>query len=196
MNAPPRLLRWAQRFFLWLGTAALIYVAGTVAYAGVYQRYQSWKFEQMVVSTVATRQVPVDPVVDLREGEVVGRLEAPRIGLSLMVFQGVGEGILTVGAGHVPGTPLPGADGNIAIAAHRDTFFRKLEGIRPGDAIHLATVLQTYEFIVGSTEIVDPDDVQVMESHGRSELTLITCYPFYFVGAAPQRFIVHATPLR
>lgn len=196
MNAPARLLRWAQRLFLWCGTAVLVYVAGTVAYASVYQRYQSWKFEEMVRATAVTPPVRVDPVADLRDGEVVGRLEVPRIGLSLMVFQGVDEGILTVGAGHVPSTSLPGADGNIAIAAHRDTFFRKLEGIHPGDAIHLATVRQTYEFIVDSTEIVDPEDTQVMEYRGHSELTLITCYPFYFVGSAPRRFIVHALPLK
>ncbi len=196
MNARARFLRWAQRLFLWCGTAALVYVAGTVAYAGAYQRYQSWKFEQMVRASAVTPTIRVDPVVDLRDGDVVGRLEAPRIGLSLMVLQGVDEGILAVGAGHVPSTSLPGAEGNIAIAAHRDTFFRKLEAIHPGDAIHLTTARQTYEFVVDATEIVDPEDVQVMEYRGRSELTLITCYPFYFVGSAPRRFIVHALPLK
>jgi len=196
MIAPSRLRRRAHQFFLWLGAAALAYAAGTVVYAGVYQRYQSWKFEREVAVIAVTPPAPVDQVIDLREGDVVGRLEVPRIGMSLMVFQGIGERILTIGAGHVPSTSLPGADGNIAIAAHRDTFFRKLEGIRAGDAIRVSTVRQTYEFIVDSTEIVDPDDVQVMESRGRSELTLITCYPFYFVGAAPRRFIVHALPLK
>ena len=95
----------------------------------------------------------------------------------------------------MPGTPLPDAEGNVAIAAHRDTFFRKLEEIRPGDSIQVATVGRTYDYVVGSTETVDPEDTRVLESRARSELTLITCYPFYFVGAAPKRFIVHALPI-
>jgi sortase A len=127
--------------------------------------------------------------------DAVGRLEVSRIGISVIVLQGIEEDTLISGAGHVPGTPLPGAEGNVAIAAHRDTFFRKLQGIRPGDSIQVATVRRTYEYVVDSTEIVDPEDTQVMESRARPELTLITCYPFYFVGAAPKRFIVHARPL-
>src|SRR6185369_1735459 len=123
-----------------------------------------------------------------------GKLEIPRIGISVMVLQGMEESTLVVGAGHVPGTPLPGADGNIAIAAHRDTFFRKLEGIRPGDIIQFTTVRGTYKYVAGSTEIADPEDTSSMEGHGQPELTLITCFPFYFVGAAPKRFIVHALP--
>ena len=131
--------------------------------------------------------------VDLSEGDVIGKLEIPQIGISVMVLQGVKEETLRLGAGHVPGTPLPGADGNSAIAAHRDTFFRKLKRIRAGDRIQFLTVRGTAQYVVDSTEIVEPADTQVMESRGRPELTLISCYPFYFVGAAPRRFIVHAT---
>ena len=111
-----------------------------------------------------------------------------------MVFHGVEEDTLAVGAGHVPGTPLPGAEGNSAIAAHRDTFFRKLEGIRSGDRIQFSTMRGTFDYVVNATETVDPEDTWVMESRGRQELTLITCYPFRFVGSAPKRFIVHAKP--
>jgi len=200
-------LRFAQRLFLWVGVAALAYAGGTAAYAGIYQRYQSWKFERARMSAiernlkqeVAVPQIIkaaiVEEAVDLREGDVVGRLEVSRIGISVIVLQGIDEDTLISGAGHVPGTPLPGDEGNVAIAAHRDTFFRKLQGIRPGDSIQVATVRRTYEYVVDSTEIVDPEDTQVMESRARPELTLITCYPFYFVGAAPKRFIVHARPL-
>jgi LPXTG-site transpeptidase (sortase) family protein len=200
-------LRLLQRFFLWLGVGVLAYVGGTAAYAGIYQRYQSWKFEGARVSATArnlkqTVAVPkvieafsVEEAIDLREGDLVGKLEIPRIGISVMVLQGMEENTLLVGAGHVPGTPPPGAQGNVVIAAHRDTFFRKLEGVRPGDSIEVATVDRTYEYVVDSTEIVNPEDTQVMESRARPELTLITCYPFYFVGAAPKRFVVHARPL-
>ena len=197
-------LRFAQRLFLWLGVAALAYAGGTAAHAGIYQRYQSWKFERARVSATARNlkqaiaapkvieAAVVEEAVHLREGDLVGKLEIPRIGISVMVLQGLEEDTLILGAGHVPGTPLPGAEGNVAIAAHRDTFFRKLEGIMTGDSIHFATVRRTYEYVVDSTEIVDPEDTQVMESRARPELTLITCYPFYFIGSAPKRFVVHA----
>jgi sortase A len=185
------LLRVAQRLLLSLGVALLAYTGGTAAYAGIYQRYQSRKFERRIaVPSVRENKERAE----LHEGDLVGKLEIPRIGISVMVLQGMEADTLKLGAGHVPGTPLPGAEGNVALAAHRDTFFRKLEAILPGDRIQFETNIATYEYIVGSTEIVDPEDTQPMESRDRQELTLITCYPFYFVGAAPKRFIVHAGP--
>ena len=189
-------LHFAQRLFLGIGFVTLAYAGGTAAYADIYQRYQSWKFEQEVAAPRVIEAAIVEEAVDLREGNLIGKLEVPRIGISVMVFQGMEEETLIVGAGHVPGTPLPGAEGNVAIAAHRDTFFRKLAGILPGDSIQVATVRRTFEYIVDSTEIVDPEDTRVIESRARPELTLITCYPFYFIGAAPKRFIVHARPLK
>ena len=190
----PSVLRFAQRLFLWLGIATLAYAGGTAAYVDAYQRYQSRKFEQALAATADIKAEFAEDTADLREGDVIGRLDVPRFGISVIVLQGIAENTLTVGAGHVPETPLPGAAGNIVIAAHRDTFFRKLDGIRPGDSIQVVTLRGPYEYIVDSTEVVDPDDIQVMESRGRSELTLITCYPFYLVGPAPKRFIVHAQP--
>jgi sortase A len=172
------------------------YAGGTAAYAGIYQRYHSWKFAQeSAAPQVLTASSPAATVL-LREGDRVGKLEVPRLGISVMAFHGVEENTLIAGAGHVPATPLPGAEGNVVIAAHRDTFFRKLEGILPGDAVQVATLLQSHEYIVESTEIVDPSDTRVMESRGLAELTLITCYPFDFVGPAPKRFIVHARLLK
>ena len=188
-------LRFAQRLFLWLGVAALSYAGGTAAYAGIYQRYQLWKFQQEAAELKVIKSAIVEKTVDLREGDPVGKLEVPRIGISVIVLQGMERGTLIAGAGHVPRTPLPGAEGNVVIAAHRDTFFRKLEGILPGDRVQVATLRRTYEYVVSSSEVVDPEDIQVMESRARRELTLITCYPFYFVGPAPKRFIVHARPL-
>jgi sortase A len=198
---------FAQRLFLWLGLALLICAGGTAAYSGIYQQYQSWKFERARVSakarnvaqSAAAPKLSEAPALDepagLREGDVVGKLDIPRIGISVIILQGIEANLLILGAGHVPGTPLPGSDGNVAIAAHRDTFFRGLKAILVDDRIQFATVHGTYEYVVDSTEIVDPEDTRVMESRGRSELTLITCYPFYFVGAAPKRFVVHARPM-
>ncbi len=196
MKAHSSVLRDVQRLFLWAGVAALAYAGGTTAYSEAFQRYQSKKFEQ------AARAQPEGAIAagtqaspDLHEGDLVGKLEVPRINLSVMVLQGIEESTLVVGAGHVPGTPLPSVKGNVVIAAHRDTFFRKLNVIVPGDRIRLSIGTRTYEYIVNSVEIVDPAITEIMESGAYPELTLITCYPFYFVGSAPKRFIVHALPV-
>jgi len=183
----PSIRRVAPRLLVWIGLALLASAGGTAAYAAAYQRYQSWVFDR--------DDAPTDTAPPGR-GDIVGRLEVPRLGISVMVLQGVDERLLTVGAGHVPGTSLPGGNGNVAIAAHRDTYFRALEGIRRGDGIRVTTRRGTYEYVVDSTRIVDPTDTTVLASRARPELTLITCYPFYFVGAAPQRFIVRARAAR
>jgi sortase A len=188
------LSRFAQRSLFWMGLALLAYVGGAAAYAGFYQRYQSSIFEEQKMAPAAAAVIVEEPV-ELRDGALIGRLEIPQVGISVMVLQGVEESALRVGAGHVPGTPSPGGDGNVVVAAHRDTFFRKLESILPGNTIRFETVRRTYEYIVESTEIVDPQDTRVMESRAFSELTLITCFPFYYVGAAPKRFVVHARPV-
>jgi sortase A len=196
VNLRSSVLLFVQRLFLWLGVAALAYAGGTAVYASAYQRYESRKFDQEFSSTAILSADLREGADDLREGDIVGKLNIPRIGISVMVLHGIESNTLIAGAGHMPGTPLPGSEGNVTIAAHRDTFFRKLEGILPGDSIQFGTVGNSYEYIVDSIEIVDPEDTKVMESRGGSELTLITCYPFYLVGPAPKRFIVHARGLK
>jgi sortase A len=193
-------LRSGPRLLLWLGAVLLIYAAGTAAYAAIYQDYQSRSLERSM-ALYDTRAVSADgeaarqvPEIVFGDGDMIGRLEIPRIGVSVIVLHGIGGGTLRLGVGHVPGTSLPGAQGNVVIAGHRDTFFRPLEGIRSGDVVRVATVSRIYEYTVDSVETVRPEDTYVMESRARSELTLITCYPFHFMGAAPERFIVHATP--
>jgi len=183
-----------RRVLMALGIAAVAYAGAALAYGDVSQRYASWKFDRDTRAQAAVERTAatVDSRADVHEGDRVGRLEIPRLGLSVMVFQGIRESTLVAGAGHVPGTPPPGGNGNVVIAAHRDTYFRKLSGIRAGDRISIVTHRGTYEYVVDSSETVDPEDTQVMESRDRNELTLITCYPFYFVGSAPKRFIVHA----
>ena len=133
------------------------------------------------------------PAGGLQRGDRVARLEIPRLGLAVAVLHGVEEENLRVGAGHVPGTPLPGAEGNSAVAAHRDTHFRKLEQIQVGDRIQVSRPTGTFEFVVESIQIVEPANTSVLETHrAGSDLTLITCYPFRFIGSAPERFIVQA----
>jgi sortase A len=123
---------------------------------------------------------------------VIGRLEIPRLGLAVMVREGADEGTLSRAVGHIPGTALPGNVGNVGLAGHRDTFFRALRNIHADDTIDLETTAGTYHYLVKSTRIVTPRDVSVLEASGGESLTLVTCYPFYYVGSAPKRFIVHA----
>jgi len=190
--------RTLQRTSFWLGAAALVYAGGTVAHGAIAQRQASRIFDARVAAAsarpVTDGSAAVDTPLDLSEGAPIGRLDVLRVGISVIVLQGVDETTLVSGAGHVPGTPSPGGDGNVVIAAHRDTFFRKLEGVMAGDHIRITTTRGRYEYVIDSTEIVDPEDTRVMESRARNELTLLTCYPFYFVGSAPKRFVVHARP--
>ncbi len=123
---------------------------------------------------------------------VIGRLEIPRLRIGVMVREGADEGTLSRAVGHIPGTALPGNIGNIGLAGHRDTFFRALRNIRSDDIIELQTTGGTYRYVVKSTRIVTPRDVSVLNASGGETLTLVTCYPFYYVGSAPKRFIVHA----
>jgi LPXTG-site transpeptidase (sortase) family protein len=185
VNFPKR--QAIERTFLCIGAAMLMYAGGTLVYGRASQMDASRRFGRDVIA--ATRHP------DLAEGDPVGRLEVPRLRISVLVLQGVEDRTLVAGAGHVPGTPSPGSDGNVVIAAHRDTFFRTLERVVPGDRIQIDTATWRHEYIVESTEVVDPNETRVMESRGRRELTLITCYPSYFVGPAPRRFVVHARPL-
>jgi sortase A len=129
----------------------------------------------------------------LPEGALIGRVEIPRLHLSAIVRQGVGQRTLATAVGHVPSTQAPGDIGNFAIAAHRDTLFRALKDIKIGDTVNFQEPDRTYTYQVISTQIVKPSDVSVLRPQGNQRLlTMITCYPFYYVGSAPKRFIVTA----
>ncbi len=128
----------------------------------------------------------------LRPGDVLGRLEIPGLALSVPVLEDDDTATLVRGVGHIPRTALPGGLGNLVLAAHRDTFFRPLRRIRAGMEIRIVTTGGDFRYVVDSTEIVLPEQVGVTAIGERPEMTLITCYPFDFIGAAPKRFIVHA----
>jgi len=130
---------------------------------------------------------------------LIGRIDVPRLELSALAREGVDTRTLRGSAGHVPGSALPGEAGNAAFAAHRDTFFGPLRGVRRGDEIAITTPQGEYRYVVSGTRIVDPDDVSVLQASNQPTLTLVTCYPFDYFGSAPQRFIVtarlvHSTP--
>jgi sortase A len=122
----------------------------------------------------------------------LGVLRIPRIRLEVPVLEGTDDASLDRGVGHIDGTPRPGSPGNVGIAGHRDGFFRGLKDVVPGDAIELETRTATYRYVVKGLVIVDPQDVWVLDPTPSLGLTLVTCYPFYYTGSAPRRYIVQA----
>jgi sortase A len=123
----------------------------------------------------------------------LGVIEIPSLGLQVPILEGTDDLTLDRGVGHIAGTASPGESGNIGIAGHRDGFFRGLKDIHVGDRIDLQSQQGISHYRVDEIQIVSPDDVSVLEPRTKSSLTLVTCYPFYFVGSAPSRYIVHAT---
>jgi len=178
------LLRAAYYFLLASGAFGLGYAGYVIADAHIYQTIEESRFES--VSPSEARH----PV--LLEGSAIGVMDVPRLGLKAIFVQGDSPRILRHAVGHISETALPGESGNVVLTAHRDSFFRPLRSIQPGDAITIKTLNGEFEYQVESTEVVLPSDVQVLQPSSENTLTLVTCFPFYYVGAAPKRFIVHA----
>ena len=120
-------------------------------------------------------------------------LRVPKIDLEVPVLEGTDEPALNRGVGHIAGTPRPGEPGNVGIAGHRDGFFRGLKDVSPGDVIELETLDAKHRYRIQSLTVVSPRSIEVLNSTTEPVLTLVTCYPFYYAGSAPQRFIVRAT---
>src|ERR1700704_4243105 len=181
------------KWLIWLGSALIVggaVVLGWYCWA-LHERaaaQQSAK-EWLIRTTAVHYPAPAAPV---RRGDVIGELEIPRLRMSVMVFEGDDAGILKQGAGHIPGTALQLDNGNIGIAAHRDTYFRPLRVIHANDVISLKAPAGTSRYAVTETTIVQPSEVGVLARAPGRDLTLVTCYPFYYLGNAPERFIVHA----
>jgi len=123
----------------------------------------------------------------------LGILEIPALQLHVPVLEGTDDLTLDRGVGHIPGTAALGEAGNAGIAGHRDGFFRGLKDVHVGDTIDVYTQRGRSRYVVDEIQIVSPDNVSVLAPRAEPSLTLVTCYPFYFVGSAPSRYIVHAT---
>ncbi|HEX3743018.1 MAG TPA: class D sortase [Bryobacteraceae bacterium] len=137
--------------------------------------------------------VPAHPAaLPARHSGIVARLSIPRIQLRAMVREGDDDGTLDVALGHIPGTAFPGQRGNVGVAGHRDRLFRRLAEVGKGDEIRLETPSATYRYRVDEMSIVSPKAVSVLAAGRGAELTLVTCYPFYYIGPAPKRYIVKA----
>jgi len=181
---------------LWIvGATLLALFAGTQAWGEIERQRDIAAFVQarqppphlddaLWSQTPSHSPAPADAVLAI--------LRIPGIALEVPVNYGTDEWVLLRGAGLVEGTALPGSNGNVAIAAHRDTHFRGLKDLSLGDRIELAMLDSTQTYVVTDLSVVEPTDVHVLADTGEPVLTLVTCYPFYFVGHAPQRFIVRA----
>jgi sortase A len=187
------LLRWLERGLLATGAALGVWCAVVLVEA----RYtQSLPIPKLVVTQTVLPGEANNP--DIRAlpapapGAWVARLEMPSVTLSTTVLEGTDDRTLSRGSGHIEDTPFPGQAGNIGIAGHRDTVFRPLRNIHLGDALNLTTADRVYHYKISKTLIVGPDDVYVLDPTAHPTLTLVTCYPFEFVGHAPRRFIVQA----
>lgn len=186
---------WISRGLIALGLLCLVYYSVVTVHTLRYQRAAKSRIERMVSierPPVARAAVP-DVSEPLKVGELIGRVDIPRLKLSAAIAEGDDDNTLGKAVGHLPDTPLPWERrGNVALAAHRDGLFRPLEKVRIGDDVTVVTTRGEFRYQVTKTHIVDPDDVWVIAPTATPTITLITCYPFSFVGNAPRRFIVQA----
>lgn len=188
-ESPRRILKWTQ--YVLLGGAILMlgYCGFVLTDTYLFQKQETAALQQFVPARAALSNATL-PLIG--PGGLIGRMDVQRLGVSVVVMEGISSKTLRRAVGHIGGTALPGEAGNVGIAGHRDTFFRPLRNIRADDLITLTTLRGEYRYRVVSTKIVRPDNVAVLNSEGTEVLTLVTCYPFYFVGPAPERFIVRA----
>jgi sortase A len=204
------ILRWGSTFFFIVGIVALGYVSITLLDAKLYQGREARTFEEArrtreTAQTTDGLESPLSSVplsqpnrtatgrVKMVHGsDAWGRIEIKSVGLSSMIMEGVDRETLRRGVGHIPGTALPGQRGNVALAGHRDTFFRALRNVRKNDEITLETLDGHFRYRVDYTQVVAPEYTEALNGSGDAILTLVTCYPFSYVGPAPKRYIVRA----
>jgi len=195
-----RILKWGQRALVACAVLLLGYYGFVVADAWIFQRRESIDLDGLLrdqrAASEATPRLessisPQGAPPPASDG-LIGRIEIPRLLLSVAVVEGTDATTLRRAVGHIPGTALPGQPGNVGLAGHRDTFFRPLKDLRIKDEIQLSTLKGNFNYEVESLRVVDPDNVGVLAPSGENELTMVTCYPFYYVGAAPKRWIVRA----
>ena len=182
---------WARDLLFLIGVVALTYVGFTLSQAKLYQSSANEALVAQMQNPASAD--PSRPQPPIHRGDVLGRIDIPRLGLSVAILEGTTSRILRLGAGHIESTPMPWQPGNSGVAGHRDTFFRGLKDIRKDDEIQLQTATGLLHYKVDWMRVVAPDDTTVLQSSSAdSTLTLVTCYPFYLVGPAPKRFVVHA----
>ena len=210
-----RPMKTLERLLFAIGAALIVFYVGVLAFRAVGSRLAVQSFEAAKESQSKPESAPRPKVavelpstaVDVRRWAVkriaayresLGRqfapplavLRAPSVGIETPVFDGTDELVLNRGAGRIVGTSRPGEAGNVGIAGHRDGFFRALKGIAIGDTLTLDTGASTDVYVVKNITIVDKTDVSVLAQTTQPSMTLVTCYPFYYLGDAPRRYIV------
>lgn len=194
--------RWKTRIVrgtelvLWMAAAFCLGVIGVSVASAMRSHMDAAVFAARQIQGMEASPPPKGPVSQASKGgqagDVIGRLEIRGIGLSVPMTAGIEASSLLRGVGHIEGTAQPGGLGTLGLAGHRDTYFRPLRRVAAGMEVRVSDGSGTYHYVVDSTEIVMPEQVDVLAIRSRPEMTLVTCYPFDFVGAAPKRFIVHA----
>jgi len=190
-------LRWLERILLVAGLVLLGLWFKNDTEARAFRSVETMKLE------VARRQAESVGSPALRpsteawlpatlESGVFGRIEIPRLGISALIGEGTEPAQLERAVGHIVTTAFPGQPGNCALAGHRDSFLRGLGGVRKNDVIRIDTLQDTYTYLVEWGRVVEPQQVDVLDSTAAPSLTLVTCYPFRYVGPAPERFVVRA----
>jgi len=195
-----RILKWAQRVLFTCAVLLLGYCGFALVDAWNFQRREKRDLEQLLSEQrAASESTPQPDSYASPKGApaaatdgLIGRIEIPRLLLSVVVVEGIDKTTLRRAVGHIPGTALPGEAGNVGLAGHRDTFFRPLKDLRIRDEVQFSTLKGNFKYEVESLRVVDPDNVGVLASSGENVLTMVTCYPFYYVGPAPKRWIVRA----
>src|SRR5262245_32486525 len=186
---------------VWLERMLFCLAAATAAWC--VAAWLEMEYTERLATSISVHRLPGDPGspsptgtlgrMPVEIGSIVARLDAPDVNLSTAVLEGSDDAVLNRGAGHIEDTALPGESGNIGIAGHRDTIFRPVRHLRAGQELILSTANRTYRYRINKTFIVNPDDVYVLSPTRQPTLTLVTCYPFDFIGHAPKRYIVQAS---
>jgi sortase A len=191
--------KFFERSLLFIGVLAVDVWIWSHTSSVLYQSWEDRKLDQQIEANAQSPQAAPEagqtataPGKDEKTKGPVGRLIIPRLKLRAVIREGTGEDTLSLALGHIPSTALPGQNGNMAIAGHRDTIFRALRDIRKNDLIVLETPAAKYAYRVEGMRIVKPSQVSVLQPGRSRELTLVTCYPFRYIGSAPDRFIVKA----
>jgi sortase A len=175
--------RWWSLALVCLGLVLCGYAAYNYSWMRSQQRVLARQWQERGTSVLSPARI----------SDGLARIQIPKIGLDAVIVEGTTHRALLRGPGHVLNSSLPGEPGNTVIAAHRDTFFRRLAELDPGDSVYLDEGSTQYRYVVDRATIVDPNDASVLKSSSDSRLTLITCYPIRYVGPAPKRLVVTAT---
>jgi len=181
MSVRRGVMRWLERTCFAVGIVCLSWIGLEQIEAASFRRY----LESTSPEVTRTDAPVARPVL-------VGRLEIPRLGITQLIAEGDDDRTLGAAIGHLPDTPLPWEAGNSALAGHRDSVFRPLRDVRIGDRLRIVTTRGPLEYRVVETLIVEPEDTWVLAPTPERTLTLVTCYPFTYIGSAPQRFVVRA----